>query len=35
MPKQSIEEQIEIMKAYSEGKPVYRTSEFKEVGEQV
>lgn len=35
MPKQSIDEQIAIMKAYSEGKPVYRTSEFKEVGEQV
>ena len=35
MPKQSIEEQIEIMKAYSEGKPVYMTSKFKEVGEQV
>ena len=35
MPKQSIEEQIEIMKAYAEGKPVYMTSKFKEVGEQV
>ena len=35
MPKQSIEEQIEIMKAYSEGKPIYRTDKFKEVGEQV
>lgn len=35
MPKQSIEEQIAIMKAYAEGKPVYRTSFFKEVGEQV
>ena len=34
MPKQSIDEQIAIMKAYSEGKPVYRVSEFKEVGEQ-
>lgn len=32
---QSIEEQIEIMKAYAEGKPVYRTDRFKEVGEQV
>lgn len=29
---QSIEEQIEIMKAYAEGKPVYRTDRFKEVG---
>ena len=35
MPNQSIEEQIAIMKAYAEGKPVYRTSFFKEVGEQV
>jgi hypothetical protein len=32
---QSIEEQIEIMKAYADGKPVYRTDRFKEVGEQV
>lgn len=35
MPKQSIEEQIEIMKAYAEGKPVYRSDRFMEVGEQV
>lgn len=35
MPKQTIDEQIAIMKAYAEGKPVYRTKEFKEVGEKV
>lgn len=35
MPKQSIEEQIAIMKAYAEGKPVYRNNEFREVGERV
>lgn len=35
MPKQTIDEQIAIMKAYAEGKPVYRTKASKEVGEQV
>jgi hypothetical protein len=35
MPKQSIDEQIAIMKAYAEWKTVYRNNSFKEVGEQV
>lgn len=35
MPEQSIDEQIAIMKAYAEGKTVYRSTAYKEVGEQV
>ena len=32
---QSIEEQIAIMKAYAEGKPVYRRAEYRELGEKL
>ena len=32
---QSIEEQLEIIKAYAEGKPVYRRSNYRNIGEQV
>ena len=32
---QSIEEQLEIMKAYADGKPVYRRSEYRELGEKL
>ena len=32
---QSIEEQLAIIKAYAEGKPVYRRSNYRNIGEQV
>lgn len=32
---QSIEEQLAIIKAYSDGKPVYRRSNYRNIGEQV
>lgn len=32
---QSIDEQLEIIKAYAEGKPVYRRSNYRNIGEQV
>ena len=35
MKKQSIEEQLDIMKAYSEGKPVYRIDDIDDIGKQV
>lgn len=35
MPEQTIEEQIEIMKAYAEGKTVYRRGEYRDIGEKL
>lgn len=32
---QSIEEQLEIMKAYADGKPVYMREEYRELGKKV
>ena len=32
---QTIEEQLEIMKAYADGKPVYRQFKYHDIGEQV
>ena len=32
---QSIEEQIEIMKAYAEGKTVYRRPDYRDIGEKL
>ena len=32
---QTIEEQLEIMTAYADGKPVYRRAEYRELGEKL
>lgn len=32
---QTIEEQLEIMKAYADGKPVYRRAKYRELGEKL